>query len=81
MKKHAIKILPLYYKAVIAGMKNFEIRINDRNYQVGDTVRMEEYDGEEYTGRYCTVVITYVLKDATEYGLKPGYCILGWRST
>ena len=80
MRKHVIKILPLYYKAVIAGMKNFELRKNDRDYQVGDTVRLEEYDGENCTGRYCTVVITYVLKDVPGYGLEPGHCIFGWRS-
>lgn len=36
MKVHKLKILPEYYNAQIEGKKNFEIRKNDRNYQVGD---------------------------------------------
>lgn len=79
IKKHNVKIQPEYYKAVIAGMKTFELRKNDRNYEVGDTVCLEEHDGDEFTGRYVTVTITYVLKNVPEYGLQDGYCIFGWR--
>ena len=78
--RHEIKIRPEYYKAVIAGMKTFEIRLDDRNYEVGDEVRLMEWDEEGFTGRYCTVTITYVLKNVPKYGLQKGYCIFGWRS-
>ncbi len=74
-----IKIKPEYYKAVLSGLKTFEIRKDDRNYQVGDTVCLNEWDGGDYTGRYTKVTITYVLRDVPEYGLMPGYCIFGWR--
>jgi len=36
-KTHIIKLLPGYFKAVKEGVKTCEIRINDRDYKVGDT--------------------------------------------
>lgn len=35
-KEHHLKILPEYFNAVRLGEKTFEIRKNDRNYQVED---------------------------------------------
>ena len=78
-KRHEIKIRPEYYKSVIAGMKTFELRENDRDYQVGDEVKLMEWDEDGFTGRYYTITITYVLKDCREYGLADGACIFGWR--
>ncbi|MBR3470283.1 MAG: DUF3850 domain-containing protein [Lachnospiraceae bacterium] len=78
-RRHEIKIKPKYYAAVIAGMKTFELRENDRDYQVGDEVKLMEWDEDGYTGRYYTITITYVLKDVPEYGLAEGFCIFGWR--
>lgn len=31
-----------------------------------------------YTGRFATRTIKYVLRNVPEYGLKEGYCIIGW---
>lgn len=79
--RHEIKILPKYFRDVAAvggGTKKFELRKNDRNYQVGDSVTLREWDGAEYTGNEITLGITYVLKDCPEYGLMDGYCIFGW---
>lgn len=76
--KHEIKILPQYYEAVSKGIKQFELRKDDRDYQVGDLVRLREWDGKEYTGNKMIVGIKYVLKDCPEYGLMEGYCIFGW---
>ena len=76
--KHEIKILPQYYEAVSKGIKQFELRKDDRDYQVGDLVRLREWDGKEYTGNKMIVGIKYVLRDCPEYGLMDGYCIFGW---
>ena len=78
-RRHEIKIKPKYYAAVIAGMKTFELRENDRDYQVGDEVKLMEWDEDGFTGRYYTITITYVLKDVPAYGLAEGFCIFGWR--
>lgn len=76
--KHDLKILPEYYEAVVFGRKRFEIRKNDRDFQVGDLFVLREWDGEKYTGRQFIQSIGYMIKDCPEYGLMDGYCIFGW---
>lgn len=73
--EHELKTLPQYYGAVLSGRKNFEIRKNDRGFRVGDTVRLREYENDEYTGRELVRKITYVLHGPL-YGLAEGWCIL-----
>lgn len=41
--KHELKTLTQFFPFVKRGEKNFEIRVNDRNYQVGDTLRLREW--------------------------------------
>lgn len=78
MTVHYIKTKKEYFEAVQKGDKTFELRKDDRNYQVGDTLMliMLDKDGKE-TDEILKVNVTYVLKDCPEYGLKPGYAILG----
>ncbi len=75
MKVHKLKILPEYYNAQIEGKKNFEIRKNDRGYQVEDWILLKEYNPKikELTGRKVMVEITYI----TDYQQKNGYVVLG----
>ena len=40
---HKLKTWPEYFQAVKNGTKTFEIRKNDRNYQVGDILVLQEY--------------------------------------
>ena len=44
---HELKISPEYYDAVVNGIKPFEIRKNDRNYSVGDALRLREFDKDD----------------------------------
>lgn len=78
MKKHELKILPQYFEAVCKGIKRFELRKDDRNYQVGEIVILREWDGIEYTGDIFVTEIKYILRDCPQYGLMEGYCILGF---
>lgn len=71
------KILPEYFEAVQENRKKFELRKDEDNIQVGDEIMLEEWDGE-YTGRYTSRKVTYVLRNVPEYGLNDGYCIIGW---
>lgn len=66
---HELKIWPEYFSAVREGIKTFEYRLNDRNYQVGDILVLKEYlsESKEYTGREVSVVITYILPVKDNY--------------
>jgi len=71
------KIHPEFFKPVRAREKNFEIRIDEDDIQVGDLLILEEWDGF-YTGESVRRYVKYVLRDAPAYGLMPGHCIVGW---
>lgn len=83
-KTHEIKIWPSQFDAVVAGDKTFEWRKNDRDYAVGDTLVMREWDPakcsapygdwEGYTGRETSAVVTY--KAEGVFGIPDGYCVL-----
>lgn len=77
MKTVKKKILPEYFKAVRAREKNFEISIDEDDIRVGDLLILQEWD-EFYTGNSVRRYVKYVLRDAAELGLMPGYCIIGW---
>lgn len=44
--KHVLKIWPEYYERVRNGSKTFEIRKNDRNFNLGDLVELRYFDPE-----------------------------------
>ncbi len=43
-RTHRIKLHPNYFDRILSGQKNFEIRKNDRDYQVGDRLSMYPHD-------------------------------------
>lgn len=79
MEIHELKISPKYFEDVKANKKNFELRKDDRDFKVGDFITLREYDNGQYTGREIkNIPIGYILRNVPEYGLKEGYCILGF---
>lgn len=78
MKVVKKKILPEYFKAVRAREKNFGLRVDEDDIQVGDLVILEEWDGKVYTGSAVVKRVKYVLRNTPEFGLMKGYCIIGW---
>lgn len=76
---HALKTWPEYFQSIVSGEKNFELREDDRPYEVGDTVILQEYrpKEKEYSGKELAMQIAYILRDAPKFGLKPGFVILG----
>lgn len=74
---HQLKTHPQYFQAVKKGLKTFECRYNDRNFQENDTLILKEFNPEaqEYTGDELKAVITYILGDFA--GLKEGFVVLG----
>ena len=85
MKLHELKILHKYLLDVDLGNKTFELRKNDRDYQVGDLIRFIDIREDDSTAKNqiepnidenTLYRITYVLKDVEKYGLDRDYCIL-----
>ena len=86
MKLHELKILHPYLIDITIGTKTFELRKNDRDYQVGDLIHfidIREDDTENdkcvcepYIDENTLYRITYVLKNVEKYGLDKDYCIL-----
>lgn len=75
---HALKIEQQYFEEVAAGRKTFELRVNDREYEAGDFLALNEIQADKtvpgrlaYTGRSCLVEVDYILQD--EQYLQPGY--------
>ena len=85
MKLHELKILHKYLIEVDLGNKTFELRKNDRDYQVGDLIRFIDIREDDSTTKNqiepnidenTLYRITYILKDVEKYGLDKDYCIL-----
>ncbi|MEG0297664.1 MAG: ASCH/PUA domain-containing protein [Clostridium sp.] len=75
-KIHELKILPKYFNDIWSGRKNFELRKNDRGFNIGDTLILKGFEDGDYTGDALEVVVTYILFGG-EYGLDNDYVILG----
>ncbi|EMK0887026.1 DUF3850 domain-containing protein [Listeria monocytogenes] len=72
-KSHELKILSEYFWDIVVEQKTFEIRKNDRNFQVGDYLILKEFKEEKHTGWKITVEVTYI----TDYEQKENYVVMG----
>ena len=74
---HVLKTIAPYFEEVASRRKTFEVRKDDRGFQVGDTLVLEEIDEQGwYTGRNCTVEVVYKLSGG-QFGIESWYCVLG----
>lgn len=82
---HELKTDPISFELVDIGMKTFEIRKNDRGFNVGDHILLREtrYSGSEmrdgaplvYTGRSREVWVRHIMFGPI-YGLMPAWIIM-----
>lgn len=72
MNIHHLKIHPDYFNPVRLGVKTFEIRKNDRDFQVGDSLLLKEYANETFTGNMVKVLVTYL----TGYAQQDDYVVM-----
>lgn len=79
MKTHILKTWPVFFADVEVGAKKFEIRRNDRGFQVGDTLILEEYDPKtkRYSGNKLHVRVTYTICLDSIPGIPPGFIGMG----
>ena len=76
---HYLKCRVLFYQDIVSGLKTFEIRQNDRNYQVGDILMLREWDDRVdmgpafFTGREVQRLVVYM----TDFQQCPGWVVLG----
>jgi hypothetical protein len=75
--RHVLKIEPMYFIAVCAGSKRYELRKDDRDFKIGDVLVLSEYANGYYSGRYVCREINSILRNCEKYGLMKGYVILG----
>ena len=72
---HRIKIKPEYKEHIDEGKKKFEVRFNDRDYQVGDELAFvilgDEQNAELYHPSYRIVYVH------TRLGMQENYVVLG----
>lgn len=91
MTEHILKLNDRYFDAVANGIKTFEIRRNDRDYKVGDTLVLRKVNDD---GKFLTyaddnlgmnlyyeikVAVTYILTHEEFDGVSEGYVALGIR--
>ncbi|MUK91545.1 DUF3850 domain-containing protein [Aliivibrio fischeri] len=77
---HKIKIKSVHFNDVLADRKTAEVRFNDRDYQVGDVLYMEEVDENgipKEDGKAIVRSISHVLHGG-QYGIAPEFCVLSF---
>lgn len=77
--RHELKIDQHFLIRLLEGKKTFEVRKNDRDYQVGDTIQFLPLESKtlnvyDYCERIPEFLIIYV---HTGLGMEDGYCVLG----
>lgn len=78
--EHDLKTWPEFFEEVVAGNKTFEVRFKDRDYRVGDTLRLREWSlaTQSYSGRETKQLVTYTMSG--RFGVAPDHIIMGLRS-
>lgn len=79
---HELKIKPKFFQDIINGIKNFEIRKNDRMFRVGDILVLSEFDymDNTYTGNQIKVKVDNILThDDFPDGIPIDYVVMNIR--
>ena len=78
MTEHELKVWIEYFNPLLSGDKTFEVRKDDRDFAVGDSLYLREYDSEKkkFTGRKIFKTVTYIMRGPA-FGIAEGYCVMG----
>ncbi|CBY76125.1 DUF3850 domain-containing protein [Listeria monocytogenes] len=72
---HKLKIESCHFEDILNNGKRIETRYNDRNFRVGDLLRLCEIKNAVFTGREMLVVVDFV----TKYYQLEGYVGMNFR--
>ncbi len=77
---HELKTWPVVFQEVIDGVRTHDVRLNDRNYAVGDTLILREFNpaSSRYTGR-STVVSLPSITPGGAFGVPKEMCVMSIR--
>ncbi|KKN58977.1 hypothetical protein LCGC14_0546520 [marine sediment metagenome] len=75
MITHSLKTVNPFFSDIWNGIKKFDVRLNDRDFKVGDSLFLKEYGLEGYRPRAIMCKIIYFFNGYLM--LKDGYVILG----
>jgi hypothetical protein len=74
--EHELKTWPEFFARVWDGTKRFELRLDDRGFQGGDTLLLREWSKPNgYSGRALRVYVPYLLGGQWP-GLQPDYVVM-----
>lgn len=75
--KHYLKTWPEVFEKVLSGEKTFEVRKNDRDFRVGDLVKLNEFNPiTGYSKRETAwLEIVYILPGG-QFGIAEGYVVM-----
>lgn len=90
--EHELKTWPEPFARIDAGVKTYEVRKSDRDFQVGDTLRLREWDPKPgpsrlvtpasgppprgYTGNELYVRVVHITMPG-QWGLPADVCVMG----
>jgi len=70
---HELKTIDPYYDDILEGIKKFEIRLNDRDFKVGDNLILHNTQNGKCTGLFIRAKIIYI----TDFMQKENYIVMG----
>lgn len=80
--RHELKTIQPFYDDIASGHKTFELRRDDRDFQVGDLLWLREWSGVRFKRSMHRRIIYIMRADdqvlpASVTGLMDGHCLLG----
>lgn len=78
MATHVLPCEPVDFDAIQSGAKTVDLREKDRDYAIGDSLRLREWNPDlgTYTGRAMRVTVTHVWEDAAARWIQSGVVAL-----
>lgn len=75
--RHVLRTWPDQFRVLAAGIKTFEFRHDDRDFEVGDMLVLREWQParKEFTGNELIRWVTYIVR-GPDFGIPEGYCVM-----